>query len=83
MYDGGPAFPTERQIKEPGSGASWMDYRWPGMSLLDVFAKEAMHGLLAGRWPVCDSDSDIAKASYRIARAMLAERMRLDTDGET
>lgn len=45
--------------------------QWEGMTLLDVFAKEAMRGLLAdGGW------ESIPKSAYDMAELMLAERAK-------
>jgi hypothetical protein len=61
-------------------------------SLLDVFAGQALTGMLARHGSICvgcetaDSDSftdKIAKAAYAIARAMLAERERVSATDPT
>ena len=73
---GGPAFPHSRL----GSDAD-------GMTLRDYFAAKAMQSVLHGaRMPGIDADplppevsqalAAIAKVSYRVADAMLAERSK-------
>lgn len=43
----------------------------PGMSLLDYFAGQAMAG---GWFESTDDDEDVARACYRLAKAMMAVR---------
>ena len=69
--DGGPAFP-----QAPNGHP---DNKHPGMSLRDYFAAAALQGILAAcfeepDWGSEESDRAIAKNSYGIADAMLAER---------
>lgn len=70
--DGGPAYPTE--VGDDGKGR-WTMY---GMSVRDVFAKDAMKGLLL-RWGAKDEliggdYHGVAAHAYRVADAMIAER---------
>ena len=58
--DGGPAFPTTIDLCDKG------------ISIRDYFAAKAMQGLIIGE---DDFEYDtIAKSSYKLADAMLAER---------
>jgi len=61
---GGPAFPQAHD-----------DSGWPGMTLRDYFAAKAMQGMLADRKQVM-SPSEWAANAYRMADAMLAERIK-------
>ncbi len=67
--DGGPAFPTAQ-------GNEWADPR--GMSLRDYFAGQIIGPLTVsslGRGSLSDADIEaIARATYKIADAMLAAR---------
>ena len=63
--DGGPAFPGNREQNESGV---WFN-GWPGMSLRDWFAGQALAGLLAN-----ENDGAIVKQAYLFADAMLAAR---------
>ena len=75
MNDGGPAFPVSDEQSDDGLSAS------KGMSLRDFFAAGAMQGWLAS-WPSpaahpaisLNGASSIARLSYAIADAMIAER---------
>lgn len=75
MNDGGPAFPVSNEQSDDGLSAS------KGMSLRDFFAAGAMQGWLAS-WPSTadhpdislNGASSIARLSYAIADAMIAER---------
>ena len=76
---GGPAFPLPGEL---GLGLTPKEMR--GMTLRDYFAAKAMQGMLAGldrdarrfmqREP--EPAAVMAKASYTIADAMLAERSK-------
>lgn len=77
--DGGPALP--RQVSDVGSG-------YPGMTLLDHFAGQALMGLLANpRWVEYSGGSIdyrlttvlAVEGAYRVADAMLAERKKRAT----
>ncbi len=65
--DGGAAFPLEPNI--PSLPTNY------GMTLRDYFAASAMQGLI-GKMSVADSKEKIAKASYILADAMIAERLK-------
>ena len=74
MNDGGPAFPTSRAEKITDAPGDWADVEYPGMSLRDWFAGQALPGLIG-----LDSDADdkgIAHDAYLYADAMLAERAK-------
>lgn len=85
MKDGGPAFPATRAeeipIAQSENLTDWADVTYPGMSLRDWFAGQALAGLLShGPHPdLKNMGSDrlskhIAGAAYQIADAMLAAR---------
>jgi hypothetical protein len=63
MNDGGPAFPSQPWDK---------DFQ-PGMSLRDLFAGQALTGLMMSQWGKA-SYAEFAKKSYAAADAMLFER---------
>jgi len=67
--DGGPAFPVIQPDMIGVAGG-------PGMSLRDWFAGMALHGLMAGNWPVlAESPPELwAKTAYLYANAMLTAR---------
>ena len=75
MNDGGPAFPVSDEQSHDGVSAS------EGMSLRDFFAAGAMQGWLSS-WPssaphpaeCLNGARDVARWSYAIADAMIAER---------
>jgi len=86
--NGGPAFPSEptRYILGGSGGAGELKPAgYPGMTLRDWFAGQAMQGLLAEPQPD-DGEPELglgreyatnaAKAAYRLADAMLAERSK-------
>ena len=66
MNDGGPAFPASDEQSHDVVSAS------EGMSLRDFFAAGAMQGWLAGG--CLKNARDVARHSYVIADAMIAER---------
>lgn len=69
--DGGPAFPCL------DSTESGLHLREPGMSLRDYLAAKAMQGMLADMPKLLHGfnwQENVARASYEIADAMLAER---------
>ena len=68
--DGGPAFPFE--FRSPNTGQEV----YPGMTLRDYFAAQALNGYLAGRnsTHVSSRCNDVADACYAYADAMLAAR---------
>lgn len=82
INDGGPAFPTP-VIDQRGA----RDY--PGMSLRDWFAGQAMAGMLAysqndrsGNWANNASEIAVARGAYEYADAMLAAREQTTTRKE-
>lgn len=78
--DGGSAFPTsrvERQEIIKGGHSEFVRVNYPGMSLRDYFAAKAMLRMTP---EYCDdvdmSYAELARRSYLIADAMLAERAK-------
>ena len=74
LKNGGPAFPAP-QLSDIGACTP---AEAAGMSLRDYFAAAAMQGELAGNageWRDT-SVGDLARWSYRVADAMLAERAK-------
>lgn len=76
LANGGPAFPLEnpRQLED---GALFKQF--PGMSLRDWFAGQALAGFIACHAADADaapSASGAARAAYQYADAMLAERSK-------
>ena len=70
INDGGPAFPSEEQIRCNGEVCDTR--KFPGMTLRDYFAAAALQGLLCnGGGPSWDGD---AKNAYQAADAMLKAR---------
>lgn len=69
--NGGPAFPTLAVMGDIAASEG-------GMTLRDYFAAKAMQGAMAsfinGIPANAETDTQLAKASYLIADAMLAER---------
>jgi hypothetical protein len=63
--NGGPAFPTTKE--------SHLMICSEGMTLRDYFAAKAMHAII-GICPKTLPNSDLARDSYNVADAMLAER---------
>ncbi len=74
IYDGGPAFATERRLNEHGQVD---EYGEPGMSLRDYFAAAALQGLLArdDEHPATTIANWVEDA-FRFADAMLDERTK-------
>ena len=71
INDGGPAFPHKRQIRCNGEVIdSEME---PGMTLRDYFAGQALAAMPAEILTE-EPDSVVAKASYKLADAMIAAR---------
>lgn len=66
--DGGPAFSVVFD-STPSQVTAWTK----GMSLRDWFAGQALVAIMAAR-TITATESDIAKFSYEIADAMIAER---------
>ena len=71
IIDGGPAFPAQPIYKFPDGAVVSLDQG--GMTLRDYFAGQALAAMpdviLTG-----EPDSVVAKVSYKLADAMLAER---------
>ena len=90
VNDGGPAFPSNRdmryggmtlrqyaaiKLRVPNSGADWLD-EMIRTSLRDDLAAKAMQGM-AGRFGYCErgwDQKDLAGQAYEIADATLATR---------
>lgn len=75
--DGGPAFPCEKKYQEFTRQETPIGF--PGMTLRDYFAGQALAGLLAGRcWETvtCYAKDNPEVTAYSIADEMLAERER-------
>lgn len=71
--DGGPAFPCEKKHSE--ITRQDVPVGFPGMTLRDWFAGQALAGILAGRfWEVVKISDNPEAAAYRMADAMLAAR---------
>jgi hypothetical protein len=76
--NGGPAFPVAPEVDRNGDYTSGVS----GMTLRDYFAAKAMNGMLSaditthqdGVDKIVDDPSELARMSYRIADAMIAER---------
>ena len=71
---GGPAFPTTKE--------SHMTICSRGMTLRDYFAAKAMQGVLSGVFSLSERgelpQQELARFSYEIADAMIAEREKND-----
>jgi len=72
IKDGGPAFPTPVQHSPDSPGAGWRE-DYPGMSLRDWFAGQALAGPLASGPHNCDQHG-LAHYAYLHADAMLKAR---------
>jgi hypothetical protein len=73
INDGGPAYPHKWQIRCNGEVIDFVVES--GMTLRDVFAAAALHGLLASIQPnQLWSGDDVAVTCYRTADAMLKAR---------
>lgn len=72
-----PAFPTAKitVLAEDGQQPEYSSLEWPGMTLRDYFAANAMQGLLAS-WGSHDVEDfrEIAEDAYSAADAMLTAR---------
>lgn len=82
---GGPAFPQfgPQVVGLESDGMPKLEYEYSeGMTLRDAFAKEAMHGAMAGHishyghdgygWPL----KEMARYAYEMADAMLEARQK-------
>ena len=73
-HDGGPAYPaTEWSSNGDPNCPAYPNWNYPGMSLRDRFALEAMQ-FYVGR----KISENVAKKCYEMADAMLAERSKSD-----
>ncbi len=83
--DGGPIYPRPAQlVQSPFSHAPHMDSGHAGMSLRDYFAGQALAGIAANPVSSCYPGGEIqsqaeARLAYRLADAMLAERIQRST----
>ena len=71
--NGGPAFPLP-EIRRNEAGASYYQSAWPGMTLRDWFACQAMVGTL--NFPDAPYFEEAAKQAYAMADAIIAERTK-------
>lgn len=73
--DGGPAFPITL-VEDPNGGfTSGRDgYGLGGASLRDYFAAKALQGWMSNSDLPDEAPETVAKLSYRMADAMIAER---------
>jgi len=71
INDGGPAFPSEEQIRCNGEVCDTR--KFTGMTLRDYFAAAAMQGMLSDP-DRGGSGSEFAQAAYSCADAMLKAR---------
>jgi hypothetical protein len=81
--DGGPAFPTRTPplVRMSDSGDDVVsipgtEREWPGMTLRDWFAGQAMVRVIKLYDKLPDSAELLAEGCYRIADALLAEKDR-------
>ena len=76
INNGGPAFPHEgtKDSYIIGKGPVKIPHTFPGMSLRDYFAGQALAGLVAHNDYGCISDQDVANGAYDYADAMLEQR---------
>jgi len=72
INDGGPAFPSEEQIRCNGEVCDTR--KFPGMTLRDYFAAAALQGMIASCTQQNWQEEYAAKASYQLADAMLKAR---------
>lgn len=73
MNDGGPAFPGESQKRN--SQGEWNEADWPGMSLLDHYAGEALKGFVSN-FIGSLTPQQLAEKAFDQAEAMIAERAK-------
>ena len=76
MFDGGPAFPNQGDDHYEKRAT----HSYDGMSLRDWFAGQALAGMMWQRWEPKTEMPAIAKAAYRAADAMIAEREKEDSN---
>lgn len=82
--DGGPAFPATlwHEVENPESAVRNLESTtFPGMSLRDWFAGQALAGELASQNPECayagcEGAAEVSSWAYSVADAMLAERAK-------
>ena len=78
--DGGPAFPAERMelvLILKGEPDQWHKVEYPGMTLRQYYAGQALAGNLANHqltWP--KYPVDLVEDCFKLADAMIAERNR-------
>lgn len=77
--DGGPAFP--QSIAEiHGRATNSGEFGWPGLSIRDYFAAQALAGICACGDDQVETDTDqvdfVAQRAYHYADAMLAARVK-------
>ncbi len=75
--DGGPAFPASRWERNPldPRTSEMVEHDYPGMSLRDYFAGQALAGIFARESATFSGDM-IALAAYAQADAMLRMRTK-------
>ncbi len=78
--DGGPAFPKPTTLVTANEPWQPWNEEQPGMSLRDYFAAQALNGFLSGRVTFVDNnnpnENNFAIAAYKVADAMIAERIK-------
>lgn len=77
--NGGPAFPVLPPVGPDGTSAVGYPYVTPGISIRDYFAAKALQGMLADLPKALyglDWMANLARSSYAVADAMLAERAK-------
>ena len=75
INDGGPAFPSEEQIRCNGEVCDTR--KFPGMTLRDYFAAAALHGIVSDPSLFVKSKRDVelvSRSAYEFADAMLKAR---------
>lgn len=73
---GGPAFPVAAGDGDIGSQVGSTTWQFPGMTLRDYFAANAMQGICADPSVSPPNAKLIAELSYEVADAMIAERVK-------
>ena len=69
--NGGPAFPAQEQIDYPSCSVT---QHYPGMTLRDYFAAQALQGMCTGQWLDPGDYPEVARRCYAKADAMIAAR---------
>ena len=70
-FDGGLAHPATRREPDPANPAFWHSVTYPGLTLRDWFAGQALAGILANPNQSATFESD-ASAAWKAADALLA-----------